>query len=185
MGRIDLKVVTQPSDERHWYALRVRPQAEYTAAYMLEQRGAWCRVPTETHYRRRTHYVREKAEFAKPEVSSLIFAGFNGEPAWYWLLRNQLIIGVESMNGQPMRLDFGKLVEYFARTIDGRLVYGDDGPRILVQGRGLVRPPTMQRRTVTARKPKPANPMVEPKGRRAAFLAKFALDVPQPVRAAA
>lgn len=193
MGRIDLKVVTQPSDERHWFALRVRPQAEYVVSFLLLQAGVDAFVPTETRYRRRTRYAKQKAEFAYPQIPGLVFAGFPGEPAWYWLLRNPLIAGVEGTSREAWRLDFHRLAGFLARTQTGRMVFieedDEDTPpgkrnklRMIKVGDRLLRSPTTQVRQVSAKRRKvdsEAEAVVEAVGARARLLAQFKITTPK------
>ena len=188
MGRMDLKVVTH-GDERHWYALRVRPQAEYVVSYLLLKGGVEAFVPTETRFRRRTRYAAQKAEFAYPLIPGLIFAGFPGEPAWYYLLRNPLILGVEGTSRQAWRLDFSRIASFLARTQTGRLVFAEqDDERlrmISVNGR-LVRSPTTQVRVVSKKRLEAkteAEAVLQPNRAKAEWLAQF--TIPQPLRAAA
>lgn len=191
MSRHDLRVVTNPSEERYWYALRVRPQAEYVVSHLLLKAGVEAFVPTETRFRRRTRYVAQKAEFAYPQIPGLVFAGFPGEPAWYWLLRNPLILGVEGTSRQAWRLDFHRLASFLARTQTGRLVMTgeEDGERLrmIKVGDRLVRSATNQVRVVSKKKRgeavTEAEAVVQPTGAKARLLAQFAL--PQPVRMAA
>lgn len=188
MGRMDLKVVTN-GDERHWYALRVRPQAEYVVSYLLLKAGVEAFVPTETRFRRRTRYAAQKAEFAYPQIPGLVFAGFPGEPAWYWLLRNQLILGVEGTSREAWRLDFHLLAGFLARTQTGRMVFSEeDGERLRMirVGNRLVRSPTTQVRVVSKKRREAkteAEAVVQPNAARMKWLEQFRL--PQPLRAAA
>lgn len=185
-GRHALKVVTKPSDEPHWYALRVFPQKEYVVAYMLRQQGVRTFVATEEKFRRRTRYTKSKAGFAHPEIPGCVFAGFDGEPAWYHLLRNQLIIGPEGMDGRPWRLDVAKLHQFFARTLDGCMVFDEHLRMVSVPGRGLLRSPTTQVKVVSRRKRSEEDEIVvEPMGRRARLLSQYKLTIPEPVRQAA
>lgn len=190
MGREELKVVVE-GDEAQWYALRVVPQKEYVVAYLLRKQGVRTFVPTETTFRRRTRYQKTKAEFAHPEIPSCVFAGFDGAPAWYHLLRNSLILGVEGRNGEPWQFDLEKLFKFFAHSVDGCMtIIGDKeddryGMRLVhVQGRGLVRSPTTQARTISNRRKEADTVVVEPMGRRARLLQHF-VKIPQPLRQAA
>ncbi len=178
MGTEELRVVDNGGDDPHWYALRVVPQKEYVVAYLLRRQGVRTMVPTETRWRRRTRYQKSKTEFANPEISGCVYAGFDGEPAWYHLMRNSLILGVEGMGGVPYRLDMEKLFEYFSRSLDGCKAL------IHVQGKGVLRPPTTRVRTISKRK-KGDDFVVEATGRKAKFLAQFAFSIPEPTRAAA
>lgn len=190
MGRHDLKVITKPSDERHWYALRVKPQAEYVVSYLLLKAGVEAFVPTETRYRRRTRYVAQKAEFAYPQIPGLVFAGFPGEPAWYWLLRNPLIIGVEGTSREAWRLDFHRLAGFLARTQTGRMVFTEeeDGHklRMINVGGRILRSPTTQVRVVSKRRREAASePVVEVSAAKARLLEQFKITRADLVRQAA
>jgi len=184
MGRDVFKVVTKPNGDPNWYALRVRPQAEYVVAYLLRQQGVRTFVPTEARFRRRTRYTKSKAGFAHPEIPSCVFAGFDGEPAWYYLLKNRLILGVEGMDGHAWRFDPGKLHEFFGRTHDGCMVF-DGGLRMVsVPGLGLLRSPTTQVKVVSKRR-RDEDPVVEPTGRRAKLLERYRAFDPKPMGIAA
>ena len=185
MGRHELKVVTG-SGEPRWYALRVRPQEEYTVAYMLRQQEVFTFVPTEERFRRRTRYVKSKAGFAHPEIPGCVFARFDGEPAWYYLLKNNLILGVEGRDGRPWQFEPGELFSFFARSLDGCMVF-DKGIRMVsVPGRGLLRGPRTQVKVVSHRKREEADPIVvEPQGRKARVLSQLRIAMPEPVRQAA
>lgn len=185
MGRHELKVRTDGGEPR-WYALRVRPQEEYTVAYMLRQQDVWTFVPTEERFRRRTRYVQQKAGFAHPEIPGCVFARFDGEPAWYYLMNNQLILGVEGMDGKPYEFDPGQLFRFFAHSNDGCMVF-DKGLRMVhVPGKGLLRGPRTQVKVVSHRKRKTDDPVVvEPTGPKARILAQFRITTPEPVKAAA
>lgn len=152
MSRHELRVITRPSAEPHWYALRVQPQKEYAIAFLLRRQGVRTFVPTVETWRRRSRYVRHKASFALPQIPGFVFAGFDGAPEWFHLLGNDLILGVQGMGGRPARLAAGPLHQYFANSLDGCLVI-DGGLRlVLVPGRGLLRSPTTQVRVVSRRR---------------------------------
>lgn len=184
-GRQELKVVTGQGEPR-WYALRVRAQEEYTVAYMLRQQDVFTFVPTEERFRRRTRYVKTKAGFAAPVIPGCVFARFDGEPAWYYLLKNQLIFGVEGSDGQPWQFEPGELYSYFARSLDGCMVF-DKGLRMVhVPGRGLLRGPRTQVKVVSHRKREEDEPIVvEPKGQKARLLRQFKITRTDPVKQAA
>ena len=183
--RHELKVVTQPGEPR-WYALRVRVQEEYTVAYMLRQQDVFTFVPTEERFRRRTRYTKSKAGFAAPIMPGCVFARFDGEPAWYYLLKNQLIFGVEGSDGRPWALEPGELYSYFARSVDGCMVFDKGLKMIAVTGRGLLRGPRTQVKVVSHRKREEDAPVVvEPKGVKARILSQFRITTPEPVRQAA
>lgn len=177
-------------DEAQWYALRVLPQKEFLVAYLLRKQGVRTFVPTETRFRRRTRYVRSKTEFAHPVIPGCVFAGFDGSPAWFNVLKNRAIIGPEGMDGHPWRLQIeGRdgLFSFLASTIDGCLVI-EGGQRLIhVQGRGMVRSPTTQVRTISPRKRRdPDAPIaVEATGRRARLLARFVIPEPAALMMAA
>lgn len=191
MGRMDFKVVTRPSEERHWFALRVKPQAEYVVSHLLLNAGVEAFVPTETRFRRRTRYAAQKAEFAYPQVPGLVFAGFPGEPAWYWLLRNPLVLGVEGTSRTAWRLDFHMIVGFLARTQTGRLELTEDKDgghlRMIRVGGRLLRSPTTQVRVVSKRRSveSEAEAVVEPVGKKARLLAQFRITTPEAVKQAA
>lgn len=140
-----------------WYALRVRPQAEFMTAYMLRQRGVRTYVATETRWRRRSRHVAERAEFAYPQIPGIVFAGFPGHPHWLHLLNNHLVHGAIGHEGKPTELDPGKLYQFFASSLNGHLVVerGISMIHIEPSGKGparLVRAPTTQVRIVSKRK---------------------------------
>ena len=155
-------------------------------AYMLRRQDVWTFVPTEERFRRRTRYVKSKAGFASPIMPGCVFARFDGEPAWYYLLKNNLIIGVEGTDGIPWELRPGELYSYFARTLDGCMVF-DKGLRMIqVPGRGLLRGPRTQVKVVSHKKrSEDETPVVEPKGVKARILSQFKITPPEPVRQAA
>lgn len=179
----ELKIVLRPSDEPQWYALRVQPQKEYIVAYMLRQRGVRTFVATETKFRRRTRYTKSKAEFAHPEIPGCVFAGFDGVPAWYYILKNQLIVGAEGHGGVPWRFDAAKLHRFFASAMDGCMVI-DDGMRLVSVGGRLIRSPTTQVRAISKRK-RTDDVVIEATGRRARLLAQFVVDAPKQLASAA
>lgn len=171
------------TDEMQWYALRVVPQKEYVVARLLERRDAWAYVPTVTYFRRRTRYTESGAEYAKPEMPGCIFARFSGEPAWYDVLRNHLILGPIGRNGEPWQFRARELYMYFTRTPNGTLVIKRGEPaQVSVQGR-LLRAPTTQVRTISKRKTND-DPVVEPTRHEAEVLGALAVS-PQVMLAAA
>lgn len=135
-----------------WYALRVVPQKEYVVAHLLERGSVWAYVPTSTTFRRRTRYSKAGAEYARPEMPGLIFARFDGPPAWYNVLKNHLILGPIGRNGQPWQFEARELFQYFSRVPNGTLVVKRGEPaQIHVEGR-LLRAPTTQVKTISKRK---------------------------------
>lgn len=156
MGRMDFRVKTG-GGETCWYALRVRPQAEFITAYMLRQQGVHTFVATEARWRRRSRHVVKPAEFAYPQIPGIVFAGFQGQPHWLPLLNNKLVVGVIGDDGSPAELDPRKLYQFFARSLNGHLVieHGLSMVHIEPSGKGparLVRAPTTQVRIVSKRK---------------------------------
>lgn len=170
--------LTAEDGDAQWYALRVQVQKEYTVAYILRQLGVRTFTPTDLKFRRRTRYTKSKAEYANPVIPGCIFAGFDGSPLWYNVMRNHLIVGPEGMDGHPWRLDIGKIYKFFASQIDGCLVL-DGGQRLVyAQGAGanrFVRAPTTQTRVISKRHVEEPAPTVEPQGRRARLLSQFVI----------
>ena len=138
------------TDDPQWYALRVQVQKEYVVASMLERRGLWAYVPTASAWRRRTRYVKSSAEYAHPEMPGCIFARFPGEPAWFEVLKNHLIIGPLGRNGSPWQFRVAELFDYFARVPNGTLVMDKGEQLVSVAGR-LLRAPRTQTRFISKR----------------------------------
>lgn len=139
-------------DDYAWYALRVVPQKEYVVAHLLERRDVWAYVPTQTYFRRRTRYTASGTEYAKPEMPGCIFARFPGEPAWFDLLRNHLILGPIGRNGEPWQFRVRELYRYFAHVPNGTLILKRGEPaQVSVNGR-LLRAPTTQVKTISKRR---------------------------------
>lgn len=186
MGRHAFNVKTS-GDETCWYALRVRPQAEYITAYMLRSRGVRTYVATETRWRRRSRHVVKPAEFAYPQIPGIVFAGFPGQPQWLPLLSNQLVLGAIGYHGEPFELDPGRLHRFFASALNGHLVVARGLSMVHIEPSGqgpsrLVRAPTTQVRIVSKRKL--AEPeVVEATGSVAAVI--NGLRLPAQLRAAA
>lgn len=161
-----------------WYSLRVHPQKEYVVAYLLRGQGVRTFVPTEIRTHKRSSYSKGKAEFAVPVMPGRVFAGFDGPPAWFDLLRNNLIVGAEGHEGVPWRLRIdgdGGLFEFWGwRALDGCMVLDRGLQMIHVQGKGLVRSINTRVRTVS-KKRRTASPVVETTGRAADFLSRFVL----------
>lgn len=138
-----------------WYALRVMPQREYVVAELLRRRGLSTLIPTEIRTHKRASYSKGKAEFAVPIMPGCVFTGFPSAPAWFDLLdHNHLIIGPMSLtsDGQPSRLNFVELVEYFSDVNDGCMVR-DGGLRLVhIPGRGPVRPLVTRTKIISAKK---------------------------------
>lgn len=186
MGRTEFLVNTTGSDTS-WYALRVRPQAEFMVAYMLRQRGVRTYVATETRWRRRSRHVEKPAEFAYPQIPGIVFAGFPGMPHWLHLLNNRLVQGAIGHYGTPTELDAGKLHRFFATALNGHLVVEQGLSMIHIEASGqgparLVRAPTTQVRIVSKRK-RTEPEVIAPAGKFADII--FALKLPTPLRAAA
>lgn len=145
----------------HWYVLRVMPQREFVVAYLLRKQGMATFIPTEVRTHKRSSYSKGKVEFAVPIIPGCVFAGFPGEPAWYDLLRNDLILGPVGMDGRPWRLDFVRLLRFFASQNDGCMVM-DEGLRLIrIPGRTPVRALTTRARTISPRKRKPKDRNIE------------------------
>lgn len=173
----DAKGPLVQADDPQWYALRVLPQKEYVAAYLLRKQGVRTFVPTETRFLKRTRYAKSSVEFAVPIIPGCVFAGFDGPPAWYDVLKNTLIVGPEGMDGKPWRLDIAKLFAFLGHVVDGCMVI-DEGQRLIyVQGKGMIRSLTTRVKSISPRKK--INPgqgkVIETKGRRADFLSRFVL----------
>lgn len=159
MGRQTFDVKTT-GDVMSWYALRVRPQAEFMVAYMLRQRDVRTYVPTETRWRRRSRHVEKAAEFAYPQIPGIVFAGFPGVPHWLGLFSNRLVLGAIGHDGAPIELDPGRLYRFFAHCLNGHLVVERGLSMIHIEPSGqgparLVRAPTTQVRIVSKRKAEP------------------------------
>src|SRR4051812_14753138 len=102
-GQLHKRQIDDERSDTAWFALRVIPQKEYVVARLLERRDMWAYVPTIAYFRRRTRYTESGAEYAKPEMPGCIFVRIPGEPAWFDLLRNHLILGPIGRNGEPWR----------------------------------------------------------------------------------
>lgn len=169
--------------EAQWFALRVLPQKEYVAAYLLErQPGVWAFVPTEPRFARRTRYGKGQVEYARPELPGLVIARFEGEPIWYNVMRNNLIVGPLGRDGEAFRLK--DMVSFLARVPTGTLVLRDGTQLVNVRGREL-RAPTSHKRIISRRKRDDEPEVIEAKGRVARWLDPFVLPKPMPLRAAA
>lgn len=160
-----------------WYALSVVPQKEYLVGHLLERQGLATFIPTEIRTHKRSSYSKGKAEFAVPVIPGVVFVGFPVAPAWYNVLRIDLIRGAIGMDGRPWRLDFVRLLKFFSGVNDGRMVF-DDGLRLIhIPGRKPVRALTTRTRTISQRKRKAAASAdavpVEKPHRRADFLSRF------------
>lgn len=140
------------TQDPQWYALRVMPQREYVVAYLLRKQGNATFIPTEIRTHKRSSYSKGKAEFAVPVIPGIVFAGFPGEPAWYNVLKLDLILGPIGMDGKPWRLDFLELLAFFSGVSDGCMVY-EDGLRLIhIPGRTPVRSLTTRTKTISPRK---------------------------------
>lgn len=177
-------------DAPHWYALRVQPQKEFVVAYLLRQRGADTYVPTELRARRRNRYVRGTDEMAYPVLPGIVFAGFEGEPPWYEVTRNTLVLGAIGYDGEPWRLDLVELLWWRARIPDGCLVLhrARDSSRAMrlvrIEGRGVYRSPHERPHFISARR-RDKLEVVPPTRRQADWLTPLVMRQPEPVRAAA
>lgn len=164
-----------------WYALRVMPQREYVAAYLLRKQGCATFIPTEVRSHKRSSYAKGNADFAVPIIPGVVFTGFPTPPAWYDILRNDLILGPVGMDGKPWRLDFVRLLSFFSGLDDGCMVL-DDGLRLIhIPGRNPVRALTTRAKTISPRKRQPkkpgnrrdAVPVQRPTAKQADFLSRF------------
>ena len=165
-----------------WYALTVPPQKEYVVAYLLRKRGMATFIPTEIRTHKRSGYSKGKAEFAVPIIPGVVFAGFPTQPAWYYLLRNELIWGVIGMDGRPWRLNIWKLLKFFGGVHDGCMVF-DGGLRLIhIPGRPPVRSLTTRTRTISKKRREATRPRVvddggprveAPKPHHTDFLSRF------------
>lgn len=159
-----------------WYALTVVPQKEYVVGHLLERQGIATFIPTEIRTHKRSSYSKGKAEFAVPVIPGVVFAGFPVAPAWYNLMQIDLIRGAIGMDGSPWRLDFVRLLKFFAGVNDGRMVF-DEGLRLIhIPGRNPVRALTTRTRTISAKKRKAGagdHLPVEKPSPRADFLSRF------------
>ncbi len=164
MGRL-----TTGDGDAQWYALRVHPQKEYTAAYLLERagEGVWAFVPTESRFGRRTRYSKAQAEYARPEMPGCIIVRFDSDPIWYNVLRNNLVMGPIGGGGFVWRLH--DMISFLSRTTTGRLVIQDGTQLVEVNGR-LMRAPTSHKRIISRRDRDAEPPVIEAKGRLARWL---------------
>ncbi len=169
------------SFDPQWFALRVVPQREYVVSYLLRQQGNATLIPTEVRTHKRSSYSKGKVEFAVPIIPGIVFTGFPTAPAWYDVLRNDLILGPIGMDGKPWRLRIQELMHFFTGVSDGCMVM-DDGLRLIhIPGHPPVRALTTRVRTISARKRKPKArlevdgdvPVVAPPKRHADFLSRF------------
>lgn len=159
-----------------WFALRVMPQQEYVVAYLLRKQGCATFTPTEIRSHKRSSYSKGKADFATALIPGLVFAGFPGEPAWFNVLKNTLILGPIGMDGKPWRLDFLELLTFFSGINDGCMFIDKDGLRLIhIPGRTPVRALTTRAKTVSARKraKRPKKVQVQPPSASVDFLARF------------
>lgn len=159
-------------DELHWYALDVVRQKEYVAGYLLNKMGAMTFIPTETKFRKKTRYSKSKMEVAYAAFSGVVFAGFPTAPNWLRVRSIGLVNGVLSIPDSqgrvyPRRIDTSsrEWINYRSRQTDGQLTIerhlvmhrGHEVersvPLISVQGKGVIRSPSMLKNKASADRP--------------------------------
>lgn len=177
-------------DELHWYALDVVRQKEYVAGYLLNKRGCMTFIPTETKFRKKNRYAKGKIEVAYAAFSGVVFVGFPAAPNWLEVMSINLVNGVLSIpddNGRvyPRRIDTAsrEWIDYRSRQTDGQLtierhrmpvrIKGEtveverSVPLISVQGKGVIRSPSMLKTKASSSRPL----VVRAAGERAKMLA--------------
>lgn len=202
-GRSERK--TFDADDLYWYALDVTRQKEYVAGYFLSRMGCATFIPTETKFRRKNRHAKAKIEVAYPALSGVVFAGFPAAPNWFRVMSISIINGVLSIpdaQGRvyPRRIDTAskEWINYRYRQADGYLtierhrmpvrVKGEtveverSVPLISVQGKGVIRSPSMLKNKASADRPL----VVTAVGERARLLgAMLEAGNPQPKQEAA
>lgn len=142
--------------DSQWFAVRVMVQREYVVAEQLRRRGMATFIPTEIRGHKRSSYSKGTAEFAVPIMPGLIFVGFPCEPVWYdFMLLTHLIVAPFSLGteGMPSRLDFVKLLRFFAGVNDGCMVRDKEGLRLIhIPGHAPVRSLDTRVKTISARR---------------------------------
>lgn len=84
-----------------WYALICAPQQEKRTAHKLIHAGAEVQYPTVTTVR---HVKGQKREVERPMISGIIYARISYQPHWDVMRERQVITGVFSRGGEPIRL---------------------------------------------------------------------------------
>lgn len=129
------KITDDIVEDHHWYGLQVHSTKELLLQHRMTEMGLMTYVPVRVEYRfqNNIHRKRHKLDPRKypkiqksyPEVPGYVFLGFKDEqltpgniPHWMKIFDMDLVVGVISNQGEPLKLqkgDIRRLIEIFPK----------------------------------------------------------------------
>lgn len=103
-----------------WYVIRVAPQKEFVVQELLARKGVVTYCPSDSRWRRKNRFQKQKSLIPYPLMPSYVFAGFiPGVPAWFDLFSIGPVLGCVGFNGRPARVNPGRMSKLISQHRNG------------------------------------------------------------------
>lgn len=103
-----------------WYVIRVAPQKEFVVQELLARKGVVTYCPSDSRWRRKNRFQKQKSLIPYPLMPSYVFAGFiPGVPAWFDLFSIGPVLGCVGFEGRPARVVPDRMVKLIKQHRNG------------------------------------------------------------------
>lgn len=109
-------IVTRPDpQDLAWYAARTPPQKEFYAERVLSRAGYNAILPTESKWRRRSRYTKQKRLVHYPLLCRYLLIGFDAEPNWFALFSTRAVQSIVGIAGEPRQIAYEAVARFIYR----------------------------------------------------------------------